>query len=142
MKHMWLALVLAAACGNSDHGRGVIENSPQDLVEDKPAAAPAPTPTPAPAAKPVAAPVPDPTLPADIDRARNQAMIDGRDKDVLHFCELGKLDAKSNPQALLGCTLAACRIKDEPTAQRYAKPLAKDYMEQARRVCATNQIAL
>jgi hypothetical protein len=80
--------------------------------------------------------------PAEIDRARNQAMIDGRDKDVLRFCAMGKLDDKSNPQALLGCTLSACRIKDADTAKKYAKPLAKAYMDQAIKVCALNQVTL
>ena len=69
-------------------------------------------------------------------------MIDGRDKDVLRFCEMGKLDDKSNPQALLGCTLSACRIKDADTARRYAHPLAKAYLDQAKRVCIQNQVAL
>jgi hypothetical protein len=96
----------------------------------------------APDAKPDAAPMPEPTTPAEIDRARNQAMIDGRDKDVLKYCDLQKLDDKSNPQALLGCTLAACRIKDEDTARRYAKPLAKAYLDQAKRVCTQSSIAL
>ena len=68
----------------------------------------------------------EPTTPAEIEHARNQAMIDGRDKDVLKYCEMGKLDDKSNPQALLGCTLAACRLKDEATARkRVSRALAR-----------------
>ncbi|HEV7556935.1 MAG TPA: hypothetical protein VGO00_15820, partial [Kofleriaceae bacterium] len=87
-------------------------------------------------------PEPDPTTPAELDRARNQAMIDGRDKDVLRFCAMGKLDDKSNPQALLGCTLSACRIKDADTAKLYSKALPKLLMDQAKRVCSTSKIDL
>ena len=69
-------------------------------------------------------------------------MIDGRDKDVLKYCEMGKLDDKSNPQALLGCTLAACRIKDEATAQKYGTPIKGPLKDQAKKVCLQNQIGL
>jgi hypothetical protein len=87
-------------------------------------------------------PEPEPTTPAEIDHARNQAMIDGKDKDVLKYCEMGKLDDKSNPQALLGCTLAACRIKDEATAKKYGTPIKGPLKDQAKKVCLLNQIAL
>ena len=91
---------------------------------------------------------PEPTTPAEIDHARNQAMIDGRDKDVLKYCALAKLDeapaaAKtSNAQALLGCTLAACRIKDEATARKYATPIKGPLLDQAKKVCLANQVVL
>ena len=142
MKHLWIALGLLAACGKGEEaGREAVTN--ESAAREHAAQLPPPTPTVAPpAAKPVKAPEPEPTTPAEIEHARNQAMIDGRDKDVLRFCEMGKLDDKSNPQALLGCTLSACRIKDADTARRYAHPLAKAYLDQAKRVCIQNQVAL
>ena len=145
MKHLWIGLVLLAACGNDDQAKreaAMNEAARREEAVTQPAPAVVARPPSASAAKPAPPPEPEPTTPAEIDHARNQAMIDGRDKDVLHYCELGKLDAKSNPQALLGCTLAACRIKDEDTARRYAKPLAKAYMDQAKRVCSASQISL
>lgn len=87
-------------------------------------------------------PGPEPTTPAEIDHARNQAMIDGRDKDVLKYCEMGKLDDKSNPQALLGCVLSSCRLKDADNAKKYAKGLKKEYRDNAARVCTQNEIVL
>ena len=143
----WIALalvVLSAACGNGEEaGREAVANEAAQREHAEKLPPPVTTtPAPPPTTKPVKAPEPEPTTPAEIEHARNQAMIDGRDKDVLRFCEMGKLDDKSNPQALLGCTLSACRIKDADTARRYAKPLAKAYLDQAKRVCIQNQVAL
>jgi hypothetical protein len=150
MKHCMLALTLfvVAACGKSAE-----ERARDDMAKDQ-AAHPDPTPPSAPSpvqhgsaataaeTKPAPPPAPEPTTPQEIEHARNQAMIDGRDKDVLKYCDMGKLDDKSNPQALLGCTLAACRLKDEDTAKRYAKPLPKLLMDQAQKVCATYHITV
>jgi hypothetical protein len=99
---------------------------------------------PPPTTKQPAAPMVDPTTPEELDHALKQAMIDGRDKDVLHLCDLGKLDTdpKANPQSLLGCTLSACRIKDADTAKQYSKALPKLLMDQAKRVCSTSKIDL
>ena len=148
MRAIAIVCMLLAACGKSGEEQAKEDNARELAKEQAKAAAEAPKPEAKPAAlppeaaKPVAAPEPEPTTPAEIDHARNQAMIDGRDKDVLKYCDLGKLDDKSNPQALLGCTLAACRLKDEDTAKRYAKPLPKLLMDQAKKVCVTNQIVL
>jgi hypothetical protein len=150
MKHVLLtfALVAAAACGKSAEDRARDDMAKQQAEHPDPAPAASPMPTQmAPAAEaktaaPMAAPAPEPTTPAEIEHARNQAMIDGKDKDVLKYCDLGKLDDKSNPQALLGCALAACRLKDEDTAKRYAKPLPKLLMDQAKKVCLTYHIAV
>jgi hypothetical protein len=142
MRNAIIVLLVAAACGKSAEQEAKEEarrNQPTP-VDVKPAETQHKDV--APAAKPAPPPEPDPTTPADIDRARNQAMIDGRDKDVLRFCALGKLDDKSNPQALLGCTLSACRIKDADTAKQYSKALPKLLMDQAKRVCATSKIDL
>jgi predicted outer membrane protein len=141
-KAIVVALALLAACGKSGEEQAREENEREAAKAAKEAVnEPAPTPVAKEASKAKPA-EPEPTTPAEIEHARNQAMIDGRDKDVLRYCALGKLDDKSNPQALLGCTLAACRIKDADTARGYAKPLPKALMDQAKKVCAANQVGL
>jgi hypothetical protein len=138
-----LIAVLLVACGNPEEaGR---EAAQQRAAQEAPATAPPPPMqkgTPDVAKAPPAPPTPEPTTPAEIDHARNQAMIDGRDKDVLKYCAMAKLDDKSNPQALLGCTLSACRIKDADNAHLYSKALKKDYMVQAQRICAPAGVTL
>jgi hypothetical protein len=151
MKHALVALVLfVAACGKSgedqakeDNAREAAKIAAEAPKEEAKPATPTPaTPPPTetnPADKP---PEPEPTTPAEIDKARNQAMIDGRDKDVLKYCEMGKVDDKSSPQVLLGCTLAACRLKDEATAKKYGEPIKGPLRDQAKKVCITNQIGI
>ena len=152
MKHVIaIALVLLAACGKSGEDAGREElartaaaqaaTNPQPAAPTPAATQAAPT-APPPAATPAAAPEPEPTTPAELDHALKQAMIDGRDKDVLKYCDMSKLDAKSNPQTLLGCTLSACRTKDVDTARRYSKSLARAYLDEAKKVCAADQVAL
>ena len=149
MKLVWIAVVMLVACGDDDLAKrkAAMDRAAKADQPAAPAPKPADTPKPAadtPAARPATPkePEPDPNDAAAIEHARNQAMIDGRDKDVLHYCELGKLDDKSNPQALLGCTLAACRLKDADSAHKYGKPLAKAYRDNANRVCSQSQIVL
>jgi len=150
MKHALLAVVLlVAACGKSGEEQAKEDNEreAQKVAAQAPKDEPKPaTPTataPAPEAKPAEKPPePEPTTPAEIDKARNQAMIDGRDKDVLKYCEMGKVDDKSSPQVLLGCTLAACRLKDEETAKKYGEPIKGPLRDQAKKVCLTNQIGI
>lgn len=148
-KHALMVVALVVACGKSGEEQAKEDNArEQAKVEankpkDEPAPAPkvigsAATDTPK-ADKP---PEPEPTTPAEIDHARNQAMIDGRDKDVLKYCEMGKLDDKSSQQALLGCTLAACRLKDEATARKYGTPITGPLKDQAKKVCLANQVGL
>jgi hypothetical protein len=149
MKRMLMAVLLVVACGKSGEEQAREDNEKaaakeaakqQEAAAAKKETAPTPSPTEAkPAEKP---PEPEPTTPAEIEHARNQAMIDGRDKDVLKYCEMGKLDDKSNPQALLGCTLAACRLKDEATARKYGAPIKGPLKDQAKKVCIQNQIGL
>ena len=135
-----IALIFMTACGGGKSGE---EQAKEEQAADEarhPKAEPAATkvagttPVDAP---PPDAPLPEPTTPAEIDKARNQAMLDNRPKDVLKYCDLQKLDAKSNPQALLGCTLAACRLKDEETAKKWSGMLAgkKDFLDQVHKVC-------
>jgi hypothetical protein len=148
MKRMLMAVLLVVACGKSGEEQAKEDNAreaakeaaKQAEVAAKTETAPAPTPTEnKPAEKP---PEPEPTTPEEIEHARNQAMIDGRDKDVLKYCEMSKLDDKSNPQALLGCTLAACRLKDEETARKYAAPIKGPLRDQAKKVCLANQVGI
>jgi hypothetical protein len=151
MKHALVALVLfVAACGKSgeeqakeDNAREAEKVAAQAPKEEPKPATPTPAAPPPEAAKPAdKPPEPEPTTPAEIDHARNQAMIDGRDKDVLKYCEMGKVDDKSSPQVLLGCTLAACRLKDEATAKKYGEPIKGPLRDQAKKVCLTNQIGI
>jgi hypothetical protein len=95
-------------------------------------------------APPIDAPDPEPTTPAEIDHALNAAMLAQRPKDVLKYCDMGKRDEKSNPQTLLGCTLAACQLKDEATAKKWSALLAgkKDFMAQVKKVCLADGIGL
>lgn len=89
-------------------------------------------------------PDPEPTTPEEIDTARKKAMIDGRDKDVVRFCEMGKVDDNSDPQVLLGCTLAACRLNDPDKAKAWAKGVAKSkpLHDQAIKTCMANKVVL
>lgn len=85
---------------------------------------------------------PEPTTPAEIDSARKKAMIAGKAKDVIKYCEMSKFDDKSDPQALLGCTVAACREADVDKARAWAKPLQKAFREQAVKTCLANKVTL
>jgi hypothetical protein len=146
MKIRIACIVLVLACGNSDEDRA--KPAPQETKESSPPppkeTKPAPPP---PAAKPAKPPEPEPTTPAEIDKAFKLAMIDGREKDVLKYCDMLKLDDKSNPQSLMGCALAACRAKDADTAKRYAAALSvsktgKQLLVQVKKVCVSNKVEL
>jgi hypothetical protein len=143
-----LIAVLVLGCGKSvkeeleEEARKDIARTPKPEVKDTPKKD-----VPPPAAKKVEEPEPDPTTPEEIDAARKKAMIAGRDKDVIRFCELGKIDENSDPQASLGCTLAACRIMQADKAQAWAKGLRKNakdkpLLEQAIKTCMANKVTL
>jgi hypothetical protein len=90
---------------------------------------------------------PDPSKPEEIDEARKKAMILGRDKEVVRFCELGKYvdkPEKGDPQIMLGCTLAACRIMDTDKARNWSKQVArsKPLFDQAVKTCMANKVTL
>ncbi|HTR52887.1 MAG TPA: hypothetical protein VMJ10_19365 [Kofleriaceae bacterium] len=154
MKHAIWCLALVWACGKSGEEQAKEDMARRAAEEAKLQAETAPPPkvvqeAPAPVAapKPAAPPAPEPTTPAELDKAFKQAMIDGRDKDVLHYCEMLKLDDTSNPQSLMGCTLAACRTNDADTAKRYAASLPKSkdgaaLLVQAKKVCLANKVGL
>lgn len=136
-------VLLLACCGGDDKPKPATQETKAPSPpppETKPAAPP-------PEAKPAKPPEPEPTTPAEIDKAFKRAMIEGRDKDVLKYCEMLKLDDKSNPQSLMGCALAACRAKDADTAKRYVAPLStsktgKSLLVQVKKVCVSNNVAL
>jgi hypothetical protein len=100
--------------------------------------------TPDPVKKDKPPPDPEPTTPEEIDTARKKAMIDGRDKDVVRFCEMGKFEEKGDPQVMLGCTLAACRLNDGDKAKNWAKSVAKSkpLLDQAIKTCMAMNVAL
>lgn len=143
-------VMLALGCGKSAEEQAREDMAAKAPKPEEPAPAPKvikEAPTPAAAAKPDAAPEPEPTTPAEIDHAFKQAMIDGRDKDVLKYCGMLKLGDSSNPQSLMGCTLSACRIGDADTAKRYSAGLkhSKDglaLLTQARKVCILNKVGI
>lgn len=145
-----IALGLALGCGKSDNAELQREMKRQADQADQQAATAAATARDAvpPPAVDAAPPAPEPTTPEEIEAARKQAMIDGRDQDVLKYCELGKVDPdKSDPQILLGCALAACRIGDADRARGYAKGIdrgkqGKALMDQARKTCLANKVGL
>jgi hypothetical protein len=154
MKRVMLLCVLLVACGKSTEERAREEAEREAKAKEaaNPPAKPAEAQkgsAEAPASKPdekPPIPEPDPTKPEEVDKARKQAMIDGKDKDVIRFCEMTKFDDKTDPNALLGCTLAACRMKDEAKAKSFSAPLLlpknKPYLEQARKVCLPAGVGL
>jgi hypothetical protein len=69
-------------------------------------------------------------------------MNKGKSKEVIRYCEMAKLDAKSDPQVRLGCTFAACREKDEAHAKLWGKDLEKKFKDNAIKPCAQVGISL
>jgi len=143
------SMLIAAACGKSaeEAGREAVQKDQQaqagSAVEPaKPITmgSGSDSMTPPPTTKPAEPPAPEPTTPEEIDKARKQAMLDLRDKDVIKYCEMEKLDAKSDPQIYLGCALAACRLNDPDRAKNWSKNLPKLLMDQAVKVCLTYNI--
>jgi len=133
------------SCGKSaeEEGREAVTRSqtaPEPATIPKPVKMGSAEPVPE---KPPAPPPPEPTTPAEIDQARKAAMIDGRDQDVIKYCEMAKVEpGTSDPQVLLGCALAACRLNDPARAKPWASILPKPLKDQAIKVCLANQVAL
>jgi hypothetical protein len=154
MKRALVLSLLLMACGKSAEERAREEAEADERARiAREGSAPTPTeaakPTPVEAPKDAAAkePEPEPVTPEQIDKARKQAMIDNRDKDVIKYCEMSKLGDKTDPQILLGCTLAACRQKDEERARNWSKPLGnpgtkKEFLEQAKKICLASQVGI
>jgi hypothetical protein len=145
-----LLLVAVLGCGKSADEQ-LREQVERDMKRNAPLATETPNepsrelPAPKPETPP---PAPEPTTPEEIDTARKQAMIDGRDKDVIKYCELGKVDPdKSDPQVVLGCVLAACRIDDVDRARAWAQGLTRNkkdrpLYDQAKKTCLANRVGL
>jgi hypothetical protein len=139
-----LVCLALSACKTEDRP----PRSESKVEAQAPAATPAspaqPT-APAPAA-PAAAqtpPAPEPTTPAEMETARKAAMMEGRDLDVIKYCEmLGIQAGKGDPQAQLGCAMAACRADQADKARAWAKALPKLLKEQANKTCLANHVVL
>lgn len=127
-------------------------DKPSSEPESEPAAQPAPTqpaatpaPTPAPAEATPAAP--EPTTPEEIEAARKNAMLAGKDADVIKYCEMAGIKGlgeggKGDGQAQLGCALAACRSDQADKAKAWAKGLPKALKEQANKICLASKVVL
>ena len=163
MKHALVLCLFLIACGKSQEetAREEAERDERARIAREGSSASSTsttTPTPTEAAKPAPAEAPkdaaapkepqaEPTTPAEIDKARKQAMIDNRDQDVIKYCGMSNLGDKTDPQILLGCTLAACRQKDETKAREWSRPLGnpgtqKEFLQQAKKICLASQVGI
>jgi hypothetical protein len=129
--------------------------SGSDKPRSEPAAEPASQPAPAPAQPAPAQPAPaaaqpaapEPTTPEEIDAARKNAMLAGKDADVIKYCELEGIKGlgeggKGDGQAQLGCALAACRSNQADKAKAWAKGLPKALKDQANKICLASKVVL
>lgn len=140
-----LVTFLVVACGKSPE-----EQMREDIAKESARRGPLPSDEPPrrarelPAQKEKPPADPEPTTPEEIDIARKKAMIEGRDKDAIRFCEMGNVDDKSDPQVLLGCTLSACRINEVEKARAWSKGVAKSkpLLDQAIKTCLANKVTL
>ncbi|HEY8143658.1 MAG TPA: hypothetical protein VIG06_13335 [Kofleriaceae bacterium] len=138
-----LFLTLAISCKSSG-------DKPRAEPESEPASQPtaAPTPPPAQPAPTEAAPAaPEPTTPEEIDAARKNAMMAGKDADVIKYCEMAGIKGlgeggKGDGQAQLGCALAACRSDQADKAKAWAKGLPKALKDQANKICLASKVVL
>ena len=132
-----LAVVIAFAACDSDSKSAKPKR--EEVKPPPPVTAPKPLPPP----EPKKEKEPEPTTPEEIATARKTAMLEGRDKDAIKYCEMEGLEAgKSDPQALLGCAIAACRDKQVDKAREWSKALPKPLMKQAKQICAANHVGL
>ena len=143
-----LCMAVLFACGKSSEDQAKDDMDKQAAAHpdlDKP---PPPPPTKGPpppttAPKTDEAPPPDPANQADLEKAFKTAMNAQKDKDVLHYCELMKLDNKASIQSIMGCTLSACRTKQADLANKYVAllPTTKDgtaLHDQAKKICGAS----
>jgi len=133
-----LPLVISVALGGCNSDSKSSKPVKKEVKPPPPVVEPKPLPPPT-----VKEKEPEPTTPEEIETARKKAMIEGRDQDAIKYCEMAGMEAgKSDPQALLGCAIAACRIKDLDKARAWSKDLPKPLMKQAKQICAANRVAL
>ncbi len=125
-------------------------DKPRSEPEAEPASQPAATPTSPPAqpsATEAAPAAPEPTTPEEIDAARKNAMMAGKDADVIKYCEMAGIKGlgeggKGDGQAQLGCALAACRSDQADKAKAWAKGLPKALKDQANKICLASKVVL
>lgn len=131
-----LGVTALIACSGKEDGKPEPRSEPKKEAP-KPAAAP-------PAAQPPEEPnKPEPQTPEEIELARKAAMMEGRDKDAYKYCGMAGIKAgESDEQALLGCALVACRIKEVDQAREWASKLGKPLMKQAKKICKANGVGL
>lgn len=142
-----LLAMLAISCKSSaDKPRSETETEPasQPAASQPPPAQPPPSQM-QPAEAPPAAP--EPTTPEEIDAARKNAMLAGKDADVIKYCEMAGIKGigeggKGDGQAQLGCALAACRSNQADKAKAWARGLPKLLKEQANKICLANKVVL
>jgi hypothetical protein len=104
---------------------------------------PPPPPPPPPPEAPAEPAAPEPKTPAEIDLALKTAMVEGRDLDVIKYCEMDAIaNSKNNTQTFLGCTLAACRAHQAEKARSWSVGLPKALKKQAIQVCMANDVIL
>ena len=141
----WLLLMFAISCKSGD-------DKPQADPAAETPTQPAPT-QPAPAQPPPTQPAetapaaPEPTTPEEIEMARKNAMLAGKDADVIKYCEMAGIKGlgdggKGDGQAQLGCALAACRSDQADKAKAWAKGLPKALKDQANKICLANKVVL
>lgn len=141
----WLLLMFAISCkGGDDKPRAdpAAEAPSQPAVTQPAPAQPPPT---QPAETAPAAP--EPTTPEEIEMARKNAMLAGKDADVIKYCEMAGIKGlgdggKGDGQAQLGCALAACRSDQAEKAKAWAKGLPKALKDQANKICLANKVVL
>jgi len=137
--------MLAISCkSGSDKPRS--EPTSESPSAPAPSASQPPPAQPPPAeAQPPAAP--EPTTPEEIDAARKNAMLAGKDADVIKYCEMAGIKGlgeggKGDGQAQLGCALAACRSNQADKAKAWAKGLPKALKDQANKICLASKVVL
>ena len=142
----WLLLLFAISCKSGE------DKPPPAETAAEPPSQPAPTQPapsqPAPSQPTEAAPAaPEPTTPEEIEKARMEAMLAGKDADVIKYCEMAgikglKDGGKGDGQAQLGCALAACRSNLGDKAKAWANGLPKALKDQANKICLANKVVL
>lgn len=134
-----LPLVVAVALLGCSNESSSSKPAKKEVKPPPPVVEPKPLPPP----EPKEEEPPEPTTPEEIEMARKQALLEGREKDAIKYCEMAGLEAgKSDPQALLGCAIAACRIREVDKAREWSKALPKPLMKQAKQICAANHVGL
>lgn len=144
MRAMLVAMAVSALLVGCKKDQSDAGDAP--AAESQPTPTPTDTPPPAPTGAVVmdAAPaVPEPTTPEELELALKSAMVEGRDQDVLAYCEKSGIDAgKVDAQTALGCTLSACRLTQQDKARAWSKSLPKELKKQAVQICMANKVTL